>query len=722
MIKGLSKTNILRNLINSNKLEYLMDAHNGMSAKIVEESGFGGIWASRRTMAASMGLPKDEPSSTQIINNVENMIDTTQLPILVDIGNGFGDFNNSRKVVSKLERIGAAGVCIEDSLFPKSQRYIDGEREEGLVHIEDFSSKLLACKDVIKDDNFSIIVGINSLTLGNGMRDAIYRTNIYSKLGIDGIILASNHNDTSEIFDFLKKNNTDIPIMVMPNDKWRTPIEEYKENKISTIIWQDHNMRASITAMKQTTKQLHEDKKIYKIGGKIEKTEEMSRLQREKELKDDEYKFHRWFMSNGISLPQILPQILNKREKIKDMRMIELCNREKIIEKNIFAGQMIKRNYHTYTKYTELERTFLKSEDIYKYLLNKDIDFYTGVPDSLLKDYLAYIDKTANNIVVANEGLAVSLAAGYNIATNKIPCVYLQNSGLGNIINPLMSLINKKVYDIPILFLIGWRGEPFKKDEPQHLTQGEITEDILKACNIKYSILPDEIDLAKESIDEAVKYMRESNNSYVYLVKRQTFEEEKYEIKENKNTILRINAIKIITELFKNDIYVSTTGFTSRELYTIRQISDTNSPNDILVVGSMGHCSSIANGIALFNKQSNKKVICLDGDGSTLMHMGNLTTIGSLQPKNLIHFVFNNGTHESVGGQVLENKNTNLCNIARSCGYKECLEINTEEELKSLKDLKLGEDGPVFIEVKIKTETIDNLGRPKKLNKNISNF
>jgi len=244
----------------------------------------------------------------------------------------------------------------------------------------------------------------------------------------------------------------------------------------------------------------------------------------------------------------------------------------------------------------------------------------------------------------------------------------------------------------------------------------------LKACNIKYSILPDEIELAKKKIDNSIKYMKESNNSYVYLVKSQTFEEEIYKIKENKNTILRINAIKIITELFKNDIYVSTTGFTSRELYTIREINHTKLSNDILVVGSMGHCSSIANGIALFNKKSNKKVICLDGDGSTLMHMGNLSTIGSLQPKNLIHFVFNNGAHESVGGQELENKNTNLCNIAKSCGYKECIEINTEEELKSLKDLKLGEDGPVFIEVKIKTETIDNLGRPKKLNKNISNF
>jgi phosphonopyruvate decarboxylase len=359
----------------------------------------------------------------------------------------------------------------------------------------------------------------------------------------------------------------------------------------------------------------------------------------------------------------------------------------------------------------ETTRDFLSCKDFYNKLKSHNIDFYTGVPDSLLKDYLSYI-KNKNNYILPNEGMAVSFASGYHLATQKIPCVYLQNSGLGNTINPLMSLVHEKVYNIPMLLLVGWRGEPYKKDEPQHLAQGEVSEPILNSLGIKYSILPDHIEYAQFIIDESVEYIKKTNKPCVLLVKRQTFENYTSLKESNSNAnIKRYSALKIIAEQLSDCKIVSTTGFTSRELYDIRKKQNNNFDNDFYVVGSMGHCSSIATGLAMY---SDKKIVCIDGDGSALMHLGSMSTIGNLKPNNLIHILLNNNVHESVGGQTTNCSNTNFVDIAKGCGYANSYLVNNEKELIKLLEhiQKFEGTGPVFIEVKINTGTIESLGRP----------
>jgi len=294
----------------------------------------------------------------------------------------------------------------------------------------------------------------------------------------------------------------------------------------------------------------------------------------------------------------------------------------------------------------------INTKQFYDSLINLDIDFFTGVPDSLLKDICAYItDETPKerNIISANEGGAIGLAMGYNMATSKIPLVYMQNSGFGNTINPLLSLADPKVYGIPMLLLVGWRGEPNIKDEPQHVKQGEVSETLLQSLNIPYSIISSETSNLSKMLNDAMTTMRDQSTPYVILVRKGTFEP--YSLKSENRTDFDLNregAVKKIIDLISNeDIIVSTTGKTSREVFEYREEIGDSHEKDFLTVGGMGHTSQIALGIAL--SKPNRTVYCLDGDGAVLMHTGSLGIIGDLAPPNMKHIIINNGAHDSVG-------------------------------------------------------------------------
>lgn len=353
----------------------------------------------------------------------------------------------------------------------------------------------------------------------------------------------------------------------------------------------------------------------------------------------------------------------------------------------------------------------INTQNFYNYLQAKEIEFFSGVPDSLLKDICGYItDNTSskNHIIAANEGNAIALAAGYHMATGKIPMVYMQNSGIGNAVNPLLSLTDQDVYNIPVLLMIGWRGET--KDEPQHVKQGKVTTDLLDAMQIPYLILDyDEVN-AKNQIDEAIKTIKEANTAFALIVRKGTFE--KYKIKqkiESDYKLYREDAIKIIVEnLDGKELIVSTTGKTSRELFEYREELNQQHNADFLTVGSMGHASQIALGIAL-NKPK-RKVICIDGDGAVLMHMGGFAIIGTQQPKNLLHIVINNGAHESVGGQPTVAFNIDIPKIAEANNYKFTKRVTTENELKDA--LNEVNAYPALIEVMAKVGAREDLGRP----------
>lgn len=346
-----------------------------------------------------------------------------------------------------------------------------------------------------------------------------------------------------------------------------------------------------------------------------------------------------------------------------------------------------------------------------------NIDFYAGVPDSQLKPLCDYLVKNYGicdkHIIASNEGNAVALAAGYYLSTSKIPCVYMQNSGIGNIVNPVTSLLNKNIYSIPCLFIIGWRGEPGVKDEPQHVFQGEITLKLLEIMDIDYVII--DKDSSKEYLEEKIEKYREALNSgksVALVVKKDGLKYEDNVIYKNNFTVLREEAIECITEISKNDIVISTTGKTSRELFEIRENKNKSHKNDFLTVGSMGHCSSIALGIALNKK--NKRVWCIDGDGSVLMHMGAMALIGAKGPNNYVHVIINNEAHESVGGQPTIASSVSFEKIALGCGYKSTFTVYKIEDLKNVLHKIENVKGPILIEIKVAIGSRSNLGRPTR--------
>jgi len=298
----------------------------------------------------------------------------------------------------------------------------------------------------------------------------------------------------------------------------------------------------------------------------------------------------------------------------------------------------------------------------------------------------------------------------------------MQNSGLGNAINPLVSLSDKEVYGIPVLLLIGWRGEPTEKDEPQHQKQGKITLKLLETLDIPYEILPKDIEDTKIKLSSAIEYMNKFNAPFALVVKKGTFE--KYEqINESQQNyeLSREKAINLIIDnLDGQDVVVSTTGMISRELFESRTQKNQKHETDFLTVGSMGHASQIALGIAISNPK--KQVFCLDGDGSVIMHMGSLGIIGSKQLKNFKHIILNNESHDSVGGQPTVGNIINFVSLAKSCKYKNSFKVSTEIELKE-KILKIkSEDGPILLEIMINRGNRKELGRPTKTPKENMNL
>ena len=343
------------------------------------------------------------------------------------------------------------------------------------------------------------------------------------------------------------------------------------------------------------------------------------------------------------------------------------------------------------------------------------IDFYAGVPDSLLKNICAYIADnvdSSHNIITANEGAAVGLAAGYHLATGKTGVVYMQNSGEGNIINPLASLTDREVYEIPVLLLIGWRGRPGVHDEPQHVKQGKVTTGLLNVMGVNYEVLSKEEDKAAKQIAKAVDALHR-NEVFALVIEKDTFEDYKLQHVEEVAglTMSREEAIQTVAAaLGADDCIVSTTGMISRELFEYREAEKQGHERDFLTVGSMGHASQIALGIALAQPQ--RHVWCFDGDGATLMHMGSLAITASKQPKHYIHVVFNNGAHDSVGGQPTVGLKIDLPAVARAVGYQKTYSVCGKSELvQTLASLR-SEEGPVLLEVKVRKGNRKDLGRP----------
>lgn len=343
-------------------------------------------------------------------------------------------------------------------------------------------------------------------------------------------------------------------------------------------------------------------------------------------------------------------------------------------------------------------------------------DFFTGVPDSQLKaicDYLmdTYGIDNRHHIIAANEGNCTAIAAGYHLATGRIPVVYMQNSGEGNIINPVASLLNDKVYAIPVIFIVGWRGEPGTHDEPQHIYQGEVTIKLLEDMGIRNFVVgsdttEDELSLVMDDFNSVLA----NGRSVALVIRKGAISYDKKVYYSNDNKMVREDIIKHIVDVTGEDPIISTTGKASRELFEIRESNAQSHKYDFLTVGSMGHSSSIALGVAV--NKPDKKIWCVDGDGAMLMHMGAMAVMGVNAPRNLVHIVINNGAHETVGGLPTVASGIDLVGIAKACGYPYAVSVDNfydlDNELVKAKNTNILS----FIEIKSSIGAREDLGRP----------
>lgn len=343
-------------------------------------------------------------------------------------------------------------------------------------------------------------------------------------------------------------------------------------------------------------------------------------------------------------------------------------------------------------------------------------DFYTGVPDSQLKALCSCLMREygidpKHHVIAANEGNCAALAAGYHLATGKVPVVYMQNSGEGNIVNPVASLLHEDVYGIPVIFVIGWRGEPGVKDEPQHIYQGQITCQLLRDLGIEFFIVSPET--SAEDILQVMEQFRqllEEGRDVAFIIRKEALTDKGKVANPNCQKLIREDVIRTVAEYAAGDPIVSTTGKASRELFEIRVQRGEGHENDFLTVGSMGHASSIALGIAA--QKENLTVWCIDGDGAALMHMGALAVIGSCQPANLIHVVIDNEAHETVGGMPTVSPAIHLAGIAENCGYAYTAEIFTMEQLTEELQAARARRKLSFLQVHCGLGSRADLGRP----------
>jgi phosphonopyruvate decarboxylase len=354
----------------------------------------------------------------------------------------------------------------------------------------------------------------------------------------------------------------------------------------------------------------------------------------------------------------------------------------------------------------------ISPETFYTKLIEHGLNFFAGVPDSLLKDVCAYItDHAQHNYITANEGNAIALASGHYLATGNPGVVYMQNSGLGNAVNPLLSLNDPLVFGIPVLLLIGWRGEPDVHDEPQHLKQGRVTTELLETMGIAYTVLDRDSDLERV-FSQALEALRE-DKPFACVIRKGSFASYKLsEERQDISSLSREQAIAITTSHISEDSFiVSTTGKISRELYEFREHARMGHSRDFTTVGSMGHCSQIALGIAIEKPDSN--IFVYDGDGAALMHLGGAGLIGALQPKNLKHIIFNNAAHDSVGGQPTIGGSLDFAAIARDFHYPWTKKVETQDDLEGCLQDFTDCEGPALLEVRVSKGSREDLGRPK---------
>lgn len=665
----------LRRLLNDSSADggvvRVMEVHNGLGALIAESARatrpgekdtvrFDALWSSSLTSSASKGKPDIEVVDTSgRLAIVEDVLEVSNLPVIYDADTG-GLPEVFKFTVKTLERLGVSACIVEDKTGLKQNSLFGTDRKQVLDTIPDFCAKIKAGKEAQTTEDFMIVARLEALIAGLGEEECLKRAKAYIEAGADGIMIHSKEKSPEEVVSFLKeyaKFKVKVPVVAVPTTYNSITEGELKAHGVSICIYANQMLRAAYPSMVSVTESILKHGRSHEADNTL------------------------------MGVKQILSLIDDGSQPTSKRAM------------------------------SELNRDFINPGEFYNVLKKNGVEFFTGVPDSLLKDFISYIYDHCpeeNNVITANEGSSIALAAGYHMASGKLPMVYMQNSGLGNAINPLLSLADPKVYGTPMLLMIGWRGQPGKKDEPQHMVQGARLRAMLDSMKIPHATLPDYLEGeegAEEVVQNAIAQAKKHSQPFALLVKRQTFQNYDSDKFQNQDVpMVREEALKTcIDRLGLRDVVVGTTGFCSREIYTIRDELGQDHSRDFLTVGSMGHATAIAQGIALQSKDRN--VVVFDGDGACAMHMGTMVTIANLGCKNFKHVLINNHAHDSVGAQPTGVKD--IAPVAEALGYNWSKCVETEEDLAAAFDEMLKAEGPAFLEVKTRTGVRDDLGRPR---------
>jgi len=676
----------------------ILETHNGLTGILAEtasakrpdgtEVSFHGMWSSSLTASATKGKPDIEQVDTSArLGLVRDTLDVTSKPMIYDADTG-GLAEIFRYTVRELESMGVSACIIEDKTGLKQNSLFGTERKQVLADPQEFGHKIAAGVKAKRTNEFMVIARLESLIAGYGVDDAIMRAEVYLKAGADGIMIHSKDKDTTEIFEFMKRfqdffldangpfyGQPKVPLVLVPTSYNHCTEEQLAERGANICIYANHMLRAAYPSMKNVAEQI----------------------------------------------------LINSRSEECDKILLPVKQVITLIDSNPLNPDA-KPPPTPPTAVDMLAKEPIDCAGFCEAIRTAGINFFCGVPDSLLAPLLQHMSgefPSDSHIITANEGAAIGVAAGHYMASGDVPLVYMQNSGLGNIVNPVMSMAHKDVYGFPMVLLVGWRGCPGHKDEPQHITQGKKTLEMLKSMGIECHILPMNQRQAEDMVINATNQARDQQQPVCLLVPPKTFAGIKNNVQVPESGLTRESAIEtVIGQCDENTAIVGTTGYTSREIYEVREKLGQGHGADFLCVGSMGHALAIAQGVAV--AKPNRSVVCLDGDGACLMHMGTMTLSKTMNCTNLVHILMNNKVHDSVGAQPIgcsqgpdeDGAKTTVhdldfAQIALNVGYKSATTVSSEKELLAIIKQLDHTDGPHFIDVKLILGTRPDLGRPK---------
>ena len=657
----------------------VMETHNGISGIIadmasVSGNAFDALWSSSLTASVSKGKPDIEVVDTSMrLQLVRDTMEVTQKPMIYDADTG-GQPEILRFTVRALEDIGVSACIIEDKCGLKQNSLFGTTRDQTLEEIGSFCAKIAAATSARSNKKFMVIARIEALISGAGEGEALKRAAAYIDAGADAIMIHSSQKTFDEIKSFMSAYNQfekRVPVVAVPSTYYTVTEADLFNSGIAICIYANHMLRAAYPRMQQVAEG------ILRAG--------TSR-----------------YVQNMMSPVKSIINLLPNTGKIQDLPFRSVG-----------------------PKMPSAATTKVDAVQLVAKLRDHGVKSFFGVPDSVLKAFCYALEKEAQHgdfthVTAANEGAALTTAAGWHLATGDVPIVYCQNSGFGNMVNPLMSLSHEDAFSIPAVLLIGWRGEPGVPDEPQHRAQGRQMVPMLESCDIPVSEMPVDTTGAFNAITNAMIAAHLKQRPVAVLVHHKTF----VDIEESASELpglSRATAMAGVMSMVENnnDFVVSTTGYTSRELYSMQRGKVDRVGGDFYMVGSMGHALSIAQGVALAQPQ--RRVWCIDGDGALLMQMGSLVATSGLALNNLVHVVLNNSCHESVGGQCTAASQArggpqpacSFVDLAKGAGYVNVYRASTEEELANLTGIIKTTAGSFFLEISTCADPAQNKALPR---------